>query len=110
VSTPHPADGRPGGRRPGAFRLDDPAVEATEKPVLETLEPEADTVRAVDMIAHPRRRGVRWAAVALSTGGALISLWLALTLDTLVRALFTGSAGSAGLASHLSARFSSLSR
>ena len=44
--------------------------------------------RAVDMIAHPRRRGIRWGAVALSTGGALISLWLALTLDSLVRALF----------------------
>src|SRR4051794_2979513 len=40
------------------------------------------------MIAHPRRRGIGWAGVALSTGGALISLWLALTLDSLVRALF----------------------
>jgi putative membrane protein len=40
------------------------------------------------MIAHPRRRGLRWGAVALSTGGALVALSLALTLDSLVRALF----------------------
>ena len=40
-------------------------------------------------IAHPRRRGVRWGAVALSTGGGLVALWLALTLDSLVRALFS---------------------
>ena len=79
---------RPAGRRPGAFRLDDPAVEATGEPTFEALELEADAVRAVDMIAHPRRQGVRWGALALSTGGALISLWLALTLDSLVRAFF----------------------
>src|SRR3954462_14185404 len=88
MSAPLPGDGRPGGRRPGAFRLDDPAVEAAEEPAFEVLEPEADAVRAVDMIAHPRRRGIGWAGVAFSTGSALISLWLALTLDALVRALF----------------------
>src|SRR3954452_7865094 len=83
-------------RRPGAFRLNDPAVEAAGEPVSETLEPEAsadtvaeaDAVRAVDMIAHPRRRGVGWAAVALSAGGALLALWLTLTLASLVRGLF----------------------
>jgi putative membrane protein len=82
--------GQPGGRRPGAFRLDNPAVEAAGEPAFEALEPdaEADAVRAVDMIAHPRQRGVRWAAVALSTGGSLIALWLALTFDSLVRGLF----------------------
>ncbi|MGD9617036.1 MAG: YcjF family protein [Alphaproteobacteria bacterium] len=83
-----PGGRQPGGRRPGAFRLDDPAVEAAEEPAFELSEPEADAVRAVDMIVHPRRWGIRWAAVALSTGGALVALWLALTLDSLVRALF----------------------
>jgi putative membrane protein len=80
---------RPAGRRPGAFRLDDPVVEAAGEPALEALEPEVDAGRAVDAIAHPPRRGVRWGVVALSTGGALIALWLSLTLDSLVRGLFS---------------------
>jgi putative membrane protein len=79
---------RPAGRRPGAFRLDDPVVEAVAEPEFEALEPQADAGRPVDTIVHPRRRGVRWGAVALSAGGGLLALWLILTLDTLVRALF----------------------
>jgi putative membrane protein len=80
---------RPAGRRPGAFRLDDPVVEAVREPEFEALEPEGDAGRAVDTIAHPRRRGVRWGVAALSTGGGLVALWLILTLDSLVRALFS---------------------
>ena len=81
---------RPAGRRPGVFRLDDPVVEAGVESEFAALGPEADAGRAVDTIAHPsRRRGVRWGAVALSTGGGLVALWLILTLDSLVRALFS---------------------
>ena len=80
---------RPAGRQPGAFRLDDAVVEAIPEPELEALGPDADADRAVDTIAHPRRRGVGWGVVALSAGGGLVALWLTLTLDTLVRALFS---------------------
>ena len=80
---------RSAGRRPGAFRLDDPVVEAAAEPAFEALEPEADAGRAVETIAHPRRRGIRWGVVALSAGGGLVALWLTLTLDSLVRALFS---------------------
>ena len=80
---------RSAGRRPGAFRLDDPVIEALREPELEALEPEADAGRAVETIVHPRRRGVRWGVVALSTGGGLVALWLSLTLDSLVRSLFS---------------------
>jgi hypothetical protein len=66
--------------------MDDAAVEAAGDPAFEALEPDADAGRAVDSIAHPRRRGIRWGAVALSTGGGLVGLWLTLTLDSLVRA------------------------
>jgi putative membrane protein len=83
---------RPPGRRPGAFRLDDPVVvEAPGDPAFEALEPEADAGRAIDAIAHPTRRGVRWGVVALSTGGALLALGLSLTLDSLVRSLFSSA-------------------
>src|SRR5207344_1773908 len=64
-------------------------VEAVAEPEFEALEPEADAGRAVYTIAHPRRRGVRWGAVALSAGGGLAALSLTLTLDSLVRALFS---------------------
>jgi len=64
-------------------------VEALREPEFEALEPEADAGRAVDAIAHPPRRGVRWGFVALSTGGGLVALWLNLTLDYLVRGLFS---------------------
>ena len=52
---------------PGAFRLDDPAVEAVEEAeTLEELEPvEADAHQAVEAIVHPPRRGIRWGALAL---------------------------------------------
>jgi putative membrane protein len=80
---------RPVGRQPGAFRLDDPVVEAVREPEFEALEPDADAGRAIDSIAHPRRRGVRWGVVALLTGGGLVALWLILSLDYLVRALFS---------------------
>jgi putative membrane protein len=74
---------------PGAYRLDDPAVEAADELALEALEPEqADAHQAVEAIAHPARRGVRWGAVALSTGGAIVTLALGLAFDALVRDLF----------------------
>jgi len=88
-------------RRPAAFRLDDPAVEAVEEADLEALEPEqADAHQAVEKIVHPRRRGIRWGPLALSTGAALASLAFALALDSLVRDLFTRAdwLGWAGLA------------
>jgi putative membrane protein len=88
-------------RRPGAFRLDDPAVETIDDSALEALEPEAaDAHHAVETIAHPARRRVRWGAIALSAGGALFSLALALALDALVRDLFSraGWLGWIGLA------------
>ena len=75
-------------RAPTAYRLDDPAVEE-EAVVLETLEPEeADAHRAVETIAHPSRRGIRWGALALATGGALVSLATGLAIDALIRDLF----------------------
>ncbi len=64
---------RPVGRQPGAFRLDDPVVEAVREPEFEALEPDADAGRAIDSIAHPRRRGVRWGVVALLTGGGALA-------------------------------------
>lgn len=79
-------------RTPGAFRLDDPAVEPEAAEVLEALEPEAaDAHQAVERIAHPTRRGIRWGRLALATGGALVSLALALAFDSLVRGLFARS-------------------
>ena len=80
---------RPPGRRPGAFRLDDPVVEAAVDPAFEVLQPEADAGRAVDSIAHPPRQGLRWGVVAFSAAGGLAVLWLTLTLDSLIRALFS---------------------
>ncbi|MBV9018341.1 MAG: TIGR01620 family protein [Alphaproteobacteria bacterium] len=80
---------RPAGRQPGAFRLDNPVVEAVQEPEFEALEADANADRAVGTIAHPRPRGVRFGLVALSTGGGLVALWLTLTLDSLVRALFS---------------------
>ncbi len=77
-------------RRPGAFRLDDPAVEAMqEEEALEALTPdEADAHEAVETIAHPARRGIRWGALALSAGGAIVSLAIGVAFDALVRDLF----------------------
>ncbi len=76
-------------RLPGAFRLDDPAVEPVEDAAIEALEPEAAGAhKAVEAIAHPRRRGVRWGALALSTGAALLSLAVGVALDSLLRDLF----------------------
>ena len=76
-------------RRPGAYRLDDPAVEAFAPAEMEVLEPEqADAHQAVATLANPRRRGIRWGAVALSAGGALASLAVGVAFDSLVRDLF----------------------
>ena len=76
-------------RRPGAFRLDDPAVEAMEEEALEALEPEAaDAHQAVETIAHPARRGIRWGALALSAGGAIVALAIGVAFDALMRDLF----------------------
>jgi len=79
-------------RAPGAFRLDDPAVEPAEAELLDALEPEAaDAHQAVERIALPARRGIRWGRLALATGGALASLALGLAFDSLVRGLFARS-------------------
>lgn len=76
-------------RMPGAYRLDDPAVEAIEDETLAALEPDqADAHQAVETIAHPRRRGMRWGALALSTGSALVALAVGIAFDSLVRDLF----------------------
>lgn len=76
-------------RRPGAFRLDDPAVEASADIDLQALEPEqADAHQAVERIVHPARRGIRWGALALSTGAAIVSLALGIWFDALLRDLF----------------------
>lgn len=76
-------------RAPAAFRLDDPAVEPLADDIVEELEPvEADAHQAVETIAHPARRGIRWGRLALSTGGALVALALGVALDALVRDLF----------------------
>jgi putative membrane protein len=79
-------------RLPGAFRLDDPAVEPVEDLELEALEPEAaGTQQAVEAIAHPGKRGIRWGAVALSTGAAILSLAVGVWFDSLLRDLFARS-------------------
>ena len=76
-------------RMPGAYRLDDPAVEAIDDTALTALEPaQADAHAAVETIAHPPRRGIRWGALALSTGGAIAALAIGLAFDALVRDLF----------------------
>jgi putative membrane protein len=76
-------------RQPGAYRLDDPAVEPEDEAVLAALEPEAgDAHLAVEAIAHPARRGIRWGALFLTTAGALVSLSLALGFESMLRGLF----------------------
>jgi putative membrane protein len=76
-------------RRPAAFRLDDPAVEPIEEAALEALDPpSADARQAIAAIADPPRRGVRWGALAVWTGGALVSLALAMAIDALISDLF----------------------
>jgi putative membrane protein len=75
-------------RAPGAFRLDEATIEAEEL-ALEALEPaEADAHHAVETIVHPLRRGIRWGALALAAGGALVSLSIGIALDSLIRDLF----------------------
>ena len=89
------------GRRPMAYRIDDPAVEAIEESALDGLEPEeASAHQAVEAIVHPKRRGIRWGAVAAWTAGALVSLAVGLAIDSLIRDLFarTDWLGWAGLA------------
>jgi putative membrane protein len=87
MRAPDATEQRPAGRRPGAFRLDDPAVEAAEDAALAMPETEADAMRAVSTIARPRR-GIGWATVALASGGTLLALWLGLSLASLVRGLY----------------------
>ena len=74
-------------RAPAAVLIDDPAVEvATEE--IEALGPvEADAHQAVETIVHPRR-GMRWGALAVATGGAIASLAIGVAFDSLVRELF----------------------
>ena len=61
-------------RMPGAFRLDHPAVEAVEelRRSKSSSRSQADAHQAVEAIVHPPRRGIRWGALALSTGGAIV--------------------------------------
>ncbi len=81
-------------RRPGAFRLDDPAVQTPEPDAfdtdpLEALElDEAAAHQAVETIAHPPRHGIRWGALALSAGGAIVTLAIGVAFDALLRDLF----------------------
>ncbi len=76
-------------RLPGAVRIDHPSVEAIEEETLEGLEPiEADAHQAVEAIVHPPRRGIRWGALAASTGGAIAALAIGIAFDSLVRDLF----------------------
>lgn len=79
-----------GARRPGAFRIDDPAVEPlADDEVFEALTPdEADTHQAVEAIANPPPRGIRWGAVALSAGGAIVTLAIGIAFDALISDLF----------------------
>jgi putative membrane protein len=76
-------------RAPGAFRIDHPSVEAIEEEVLEGLEPvAADAHQAVEEIVHPKRRGIRFGALLVATGGAIASLAIGIAFDALVRDLF----------------------
>lgn len=76
-------------RRPAAFRLDDPAVQALiEEEALAAPEVVAeDAHEAVEAIAHPPRR-IRWGALALSAGGAIATLAVGVAFDALIRDLF----------------------
>ncbi|MGH6926604.1 MAG: YcjF family protein [Propylenella sp.] len=75
-------------RAPGAFRLDDPAVEMIAEEAFDALEPaEADAHQAVAEIAHPTRRRIRWGALAISAGGALAALAIGVAVDALIRDL-----------------------
>jgi putative membrane protein len=76
-------------RRPAAFRLDDPRVDAIVEEALEEIEPPAEEAHeAVEAIVRPPRRGVRWGMLAAWAGGALVALALIIALDNLVRSLF----------------------
>jgi putative membrane protein len=76
-------------RRPSAVRIDHPSVEVIEDKVLDELEPvEADAHKAVETIAHPPSRGIRWGSIAVATGGAIASLAIGVAFDSLVRDLF----------------------
>jgi len=94
-------------RMPGAFRLDHPSVETVEaEEALQELEPAAaDAHQAVEAIAHPARRGVRWGALAAATGGAIASLAIGVGFDSLVRDLFQRAAWLGWLAVALIALF-----
>jgi putative membrane protein len=79
-------------RRPSAVRIDHPSVEVLAEDALEELEPvEADAHQAVEEIAHPPRRGIRWGSLAAATGGAIAALAIGVAFDTLVRDLFARS-------------------
>ena len=89
-------------RLPGAVRLDHPSVELIEEETIEELEPvEADAHRAVEAIVHPPRRGIRWGALALSTGSAIMALALGVGFDSMVRELFARAEWLGWLASAL---------
>ena len=88
-------------RMPGAYRLDDPAVEPELDDTLAAMAPaEADAHQAVATIAHPRHRSIRWGRLALSTGAAIVMLALGIAFDSLIRDLFARAdwLGWAGLA------------
>jgi putative membrane protein len=77
-------------RMPGAYRLDDPAVEPADEEILGALEPgQADAHQAVEAIAHPPQRGIRWGALTLAAGSAIAALAIGIAFDSLVRDLFS---------------------
>ncbi|HSG95708.1 MAG TPA: TIGR01620 family protein, partial [Afifellaceae bacterium] len=77
-------------RKPAAFKLDDPGIEAIDDVAIDDLEPPADEAhQAVETIVHPPRRGIRWGVLAAWSGGALVSLAVGLAVDGLIRDLFS---------------------
>lgn len=93
-------------RAPTAVRLDHPSVELVEDEALMELEPiETDAHQAVATIAHPRRHGIRWGALAVSTAGALAVLAIGVAFDSLVRDLFARADWLGWLALALAALF-----
>lgn len=78
------------GRRPAAYRLDDPSVQTMALPEIEELDPvQQDAHQAVESLAHPKRRGLRLGRLLAASGSLLLSLATGLWLDSLIRDLFS---------------------
>ncbi|MYZ49922.1 YcjF family protein [Propylenella binzhouense] len=77
------------GRRPAAYRLDDPALGGIRETMLEEAEPSFDEAHdAVEMIVHPPRRRFRWGVLAATTASTLVALAIGIAVDSLIRDLF----------------------